>query len=79
MNAQLTTAFWDLAFRCRRVDLNFAGPTLYLTGGSTGFDPLVAQISARFPAAKLMRGDPFGSVALGLGLHARRLFGTPGH
>jgi hypothetical protein len=29
MNAQLTTAFWDLAFRCRRVDLNFAGPTSY--------------------------------------------------
>jgi hypothetical chaperone protein len=50
---------------------------LYLTGGSTGFNPLVAQISAQFPAAKLMRGDPFGSVALGLGLHARRLFGTP--
>jgi hypothetical protein len=27
MTAQLSTTFWDLAFRCRRVDLNFAGPT----------------------------------------------------
>lgn len=51
---------------------------LYLTGGSTGFNLLVAQISAQFPAARVVRGDPFGSVALGLGLHARRLFGTPG-
>lgn len=48
---------------------------LYLTGGSTGFGPLVARIAAEFPQARVMRGDPFASVALGLGLHARRVFG----
>ena len=48
---------------------------LYFTGGSTGFAPLAQRIAARFPAAKLMRGDRFASVAQGLGLHARRVFG----
>ncbi|WP_284616171.1 Hsp70 family protein [Aquabacterium humicola] len=47
---------------------------LYFTGGSTGFKPLADRIAARFPAAKVMRGDRFASVAQGLGVHARRIF-----
>ena len=48
---------------------------LYFTGGSTGLKPLVERIAARVPAAKVMRGDRFASVAQGLGVHARRVFG----
>jgi len=48
---------------------------LYFTGGSTGLQPLVDRIAAGFPAAKRVRGDRFASVAAGLGLHARAVFG----
>ena len=49
---------------------------LYFTGGSTGLRPLAERIAARFPTAKVMRGDRFASVAQGLGLHAQRVFGS---
>jgi hypothetical chaperone protein len=49
---------------------------LYFTGGSTGLKPLVQRIAACFPAAELVRGDRFASVAQGLGLHARAVFGA---
>jgi hypothetical chaperone protein len=48
---------------------------LYFTGGSTGFQPLVARIAAQFPRAERVRGDRYASVAQGLGLHARAAFG----
>jgi hypothetical chaperone protein len=48
---------------------------LYFTGGSTGFRPLAERIAARFPGALVKRGDRFASVAQGLGVHARRVFG----
>jgi hypothetical chaperone protein len=48
---------------------------LYFTGGSTGLKPLSDRIAARFPAARVMRGDRFASVAQGLGIHATRVFG----
>jgi hypothetical chaperone protein len=48
---------------------------LYFTGGSTGFKPLADRIAARFPVALVKRGDRFASVAQGLGVHARRVFG----
>ncbi len=48
---------------------------LYFTGGSTGLKPLTERIAARFPAARVMVGDRFASVAQGLGIHARRVFG----
>ena len=51
---------------------------LYFTGGSTGLKPLAERIAARFPAAKVVRGDRFASVAQGLGVHARRVFGAGG-
>jgi len=49
---------------------------LYFTGGSTGLQPLVQRIAACFPTAELVRGDRFASVAQGLGLHARAVFGA---
>ena len=51
--------------------------TLYFTGGSTGLVPLVDRIGAEFGAARVVRGDRFASVAHGLGVHARRVFGAP--
>ena len=48
---------------------------LYFTGGSTGLTPLVDRIAACFPLAERVRGDRFASVAQGLGLHARAVFG----
>jgi len=49
---------------------------LYFTGGSTGLRPLVNRIAAGFPAAERVRGDRFASVAQGLGLHARVVYGA---
>jgi hypothetical chaperone protein len=49
--------------------------TLYFTGGSTGLVRLVARIAARFPHARVVHGDPFASVARGLGVYAVRWFG----
>jgi hypothetical chaperone protein len=48
---------------------------LYFTGGSTGLAALAQRIAARFPAAAVVRGDRFASVAQGLGVHALRTFG----
>lgn len=50
---------------------------LYFTGGSTGLQPLAERIAARFPAARVVHGERFASVAQGLGVHARRVFGAP--
>jgi len=48
---------------------------LFFTGGSTGLRQLACRIGGRFAQARAVRGDPFASVATGLGLHASRLFG----
>ena len=48
---------------------------LYFTGGSTGLAHLVEAIAAPFPQAQRVQGDPLASVAQGLGIHARRVFG----
>jgi len=49
---------------------------VYFTGGSTGLEPLVERIAAGFARAQRVRGDRHASVAQGLGLHARALFGA---
>lgn len=49
---------------------------LYFTGGSTGLTPLTERIAAAFPAAQVVRGERFASVAQGLALHAARCFGS---
>ena len=48
---------------------------LYFTGGSTGFHPLAERIATAFPAARVVRGNRYASVAQGLGVHAGRVFG----
>ena len=51
---------------------------LYLTGGSTGFAPLVQRIAAAVPQARAIQGDRHASVAQGLGVHAQRLHAARG-
>jgi hypothetical chaperone protein len=51
---------------------------VFYTGGSTGLQSLVDGIASVCPQALGVRGDRFASVAQGLGLHARRVFGVPG-
>ena len=48
---------------------------MYFTGGSTGLAFLSSALSAAFPDARPVFGDRLASVATGLGIHARRLFG----
>ena len=47
---------------------------LYFTGGSTGIRALRSALAAAFPRAETVDGDPFASVARGLGVYAERLF-----
>ena len=49
---------------------------LYFTGGSTGLAGLRAAIAEGFPQAEIVVGEAFASVAKGLGVHARNLFGS---
>jgi hypothetical chaperone protein len=48
---------------------------IYFTGGSTGLAFLSGALSGAFPDARPVFGDRLASVATGLGIHARRLFG----
>lgn len=48
---------------------------IYFTGGSTGLAGLRAAIAEGFPQAQIVVGEAFASVAKGLGVHARNLFG----
>ena len=48
--------------------------TLYFTGGSAALPALRQAFRAAFPQATPVFGDPFGSVAKGLGMRAARLF-----
>jgi len=47
---------------------------IYYTGGSTGIRALRDALSAAFTRAETVNGDPFASVARGLGVYAGRLF-----
>jgi hypothetical chaperone protein len=47
---------------------------IYFTGGSTGIRALRDALSAAFNRAETVNGDPFASVARGLGVYAGRLF-----
>jgi hypothetical chaperone protein len=49
--------------------------TVFLTGGSSGIPKFKAALAAAIPAARVVEGDAFGSVATGLGLDAERKFG----
>ncbi len=77
LNAQL-----DAISEAARETLRQAGlqpgqvDVMYFTGGSTGFEPLVQRIAAEAPAAQVIHGDRHASVATGLGVYARMLFGN---
>lgn len=47
---------------------------VYFTGGSTGIRALREAIAEAFGDSELVMGDPFASVARGLGVYAERLF-----
>ncbi|NDY93717.1 Hsp70 family protein [Ideonella sp. TBM-1] len=70
---RITTAALETARRAglapQQIDV------LYFTGGSTGLRLLTDALAAAFPAAQAVHGERLASVATGLGLYARRLFG----
>ena len=49
--------------------------TVFLTGGTSGVPAVRAAIARAVPAAKMVTGDAFGSVATGLAIDAQRKFG----
>ena len=49
--------------------------TVFLTGGSTAVGAVRQGILGQLPDARVVEGDMFGSVGLGLALDARRKFG----
>ncbi|QGM97684.1 Hsp70 family protein [Methylocystis parvus] len=49
---------------------------VFLTGGSTAIPAVRAAVTGATPKAKIIEGDMFGAVGLGLGLDARRKFGS---
>lgn len=60
------TAITQCARQCV-IDAGLIQPeVLYLTGGSSALSPLVEELQAAFPAARLVHGDRFGGVASGL-------------
>ncbi len=48
---------------------------VFLTGGSTAIPAVRDVVTAQTPRAKIVEGDLFGAVGLGLGLDAQRKFG----
>ena len=48
---------------------------IFMTGGSTGLPGFEKNIASAFPAAQIVRGDRFSSVAKGLGIAAAQKFG----
>ena len=83
--AQLDAAVADSLLRIRsRIDevLRMAALTpeavsaVFLTGGATRMPSVRQCIADAVPAARLIAGDAFGSVATGLALDAARRFGS---
>jgi hypothetical chaperone protein len=48
---------------------------VFITGGSAQIPAVRREIAALFPDSRIVEGDIFGSVALGLALDAKRKFG----
>lgn len=83
--AELTGTTAELAHRiAARIDslLKTAGlgreriDALFLTGGSTRLAHVRAAITAALPGARVVEGDTFGSVGIGLTIEAGRRFGA---
>lgn len=49
---------------------------VFLTGGSTAIPAVRAAVTSLTPGARIVEGDMFGAVGLGLGLDAARKFGS---
>ncbi len=49
---------------------------VFLTGGSTAIPAVRSTVTALTPNAAIVEGDMFGAVGMGLGLDARRKFGS---
>jgi hypothetical chaperone protein len=49
---------------------------VFLTGGSTAIPAVRAAVTGATPGARIIEGDMFGAVGYGLGLDARRKFGS---
>jgi len=52
--------------------------TIFLTGGSTFIPAVESACTAQTPAARIVRGDKFASVGIGLAIDAGLKFGTVG-
>lgn len=50
--------------------------SVFLTGGTTAVELMRTRLVADFAGAKIVDGDKFGSVGLGLTLHAQKVFGS---
>jgi hypothetical chaperone protein len=48
---------------------------VFLTGGSTAIPAVRNAVTRETPGARIVEGDMFGAVGLGLGLDAARKFG----
>jgi len=64
----VTQTIRDAGLKPRQID------TVFLTGGSTAVTAVRQQILSALPAARVVDGDMFGSVGLGLALDAERKF-----
>jgi hypothetical chaperone protein len=80
MLEQVLTAKCNAVVETARRAVKLAGlpgdriDTLYFTGGSAALPALRRSFSAAFPESAPVFGDPFGSVAKGLGVRAATLF-----
>jgi hypothetical chaperone protein len=67
--ATISATLRDAGVPAERID------TLFLTGGSTAIPLVRERVLDMFPRARVVHGDMFGSVGLGLALDAARKFG----
>ena len=69
VEAAVATLLRDAAVPAAQID------TIFFTGGSSGVGALRERIGRLAPHARLVEGDLFGSIGMGLGLAAARSFG----
>lgn len=69
ISRRIDTVLHQAGVRPERID------ALFLTGGSTRLAHVRAAITAALPTAKVVDGDTFGSVGIGLTIAAGRRFG----
>ena len=70
LTRRLTETVADSGLAPERID------AVFLTGGSTAIPAVRAALTALTPQARIVEGDKFGAVGLGLGLDAARKFGA---